>query len=87
MTAGRVRRWGVVLGAAAIVLGFVGLLGVVWIVGQTDTGLMCQEPWTPDHEPRVCAIYDVPFAMVLAAAAGFAVSVVVVLASFGCRSG
>jgi hypothetical protein len=87
VSAERVWRVGIVLAAAAIVLGFVGVIGVALVAGQTDSGLMCQSPWTPDDEPVACAVYDVPFAMVVAAAAAFAAGVVAILASFGLRSG
>lgn len=63
----------------AVVLGVVSLGLLIWVVSETDTGMMCEAPYTDADEPAACAIYGVPWGGLLAAVALFFIGVVALI--------
>jgi hypothetical protein len=48
-------------GVVAVVLGGLSFVALLWVIGQTDSGLMCSDPYTEQDRPGACSVYDVPW--------------------------
>jgi predicted anti-sigma-YlaC factor YlaD len=64
-------RFGLLRLLAGVVAGIVGVIGVFWVVSQTDTGMMCAAPYSSADEPGACSVYDLPFWLLIGGAVAF----------------
>lgn len=75
-----ISRVGFLLSIVGVVAAIVGVFCVLWVVSQTDTGMMCQSPYTDEDRPGACSVYGlafwVPVAGVIAFIVGLALSAI-----------
>lgn len=66
-------QYGFRLTVVGVVATLVGVGCVLWVVSQTDTGMMCESPYTAEDSPAACSVYGPAFWLL---EAGFAALIV-----------